>query len=161
MEETEWLVELPDSPPFILKFVGSTAEYIQIKLLEYSKEAALAFNFDISVLNNGPKVVTGRPTQTYAVSSSRSGRRDLSINSASSIDFESITTESDTQNSVDQNPDLIIVMFQVSELCLREDMNNAILDRYEFFSAICFVWWVTSWKHGKRESDVDTLATEL
>ncbi|KAJ5264808.1 hypothetical protein N7505_007601 [Penicillium chrysogenum] len=101
-EETEWLVELSDSPAFILKFVGSTAEYIHMNPLECSKEAALAFHFDISVLNNGPKLVTGRPTQSYAVLSSLSGRRALSIDSASSIDFESITTESDTQNSVDQ-----------------------------------------------------------
>jgi hypothetical protein len=102
IEETERLVELSDSSACILKFVGSTVEYIQIKPLEYSKEAALAFHFDISVLNNGPKIVTGRPTQTYAVSLRLSGRKALSINPASSIDFESITTESNTQTSVDQ-----------------------------------------------------------
>jgi hypothetical protein len=33
----------------------------------------------ISVLNNGPKIVTRRPTQTYPVSSSLSGRRALSM----------------------------------------------------------------------------------
>ena len=102
MEEIEWLVEVSDSLACILKFVGSTAEYIQIKPLEYSKEAALAFHFDISVLNNGPKIVTGRPTQTYAGSSRLSARTALSTNPASSVNFESITTESDTQNSVDQ-----------------------------------------------------------
>jgi hypothetical protein len=72
------------------------------KAVEYSKEAALAFHSDISLLNNGPKIVTGRPTQTYALSSRLSGRIALSINWASSIDFESTTSESDTQNSVDQ-----------------------------------------------------------
>jgi hypothetical protein len=79
-----------------LKFVGSTAEYIQIKPLEYSKEAALAFYFDISVLNNGPKTMAGRPTQIYTVLSRLSRRIALSIDPASSIDFKSITTESDT-----------------------------------------------------------------
>ncbi|KAJ5340206.1 hypothetical protein N7541_009330 [Penicillium brevicompactum] len=158
MEETEWLVGVSDSLACILKFVGSTAEYIQIKPLEYSKEAALALHFDISVLNNGPKIVTGRPTQTYAGSSRLSARTALSTNPASSVNFESITTESDTQNS---NSELIVVRFQVRELCLREDMNDAILDRNEFASAISFVWRVTLWNRGGRECGVDTLATEL
>jgi hypothetical protein len=43
----------------ILKSVGSTVEYIQIYPLENSKEAALAFYFEISVLNSGPNLVTG------------------------------------------------------------------------------------------------------
>lgn len=60
-----------------------------------------------------------------------------------------------------QNSDLIVMMFQVSQLCLREDLNNTILDCYEFFSAVCFVWWAALRKHGGRESDVDTLTTEL
>jgi hypothetical protein len=51
--------------------------------------------------------------------------------------------------------------FQVRELCLREDMNDAILDNNEFASAISFVWWVTLWDRGGRECDVDTLATKL
>jgi hypothetical protein len=45
--ETEWLVELSDSPPSILDFVGSTAEYIPMNPLEYSNEVALAFHSDI------------------------------------------------------------------------------------------------------------------
>ena len=51
--------------------------------------------------------------------------------------------------------------FQVRELCLREDMSEAILDGYEFALAISFVWWMTLWNHGGRECDVDALATEL
>ena len=102
MEKSKCLVGLEDSPASILKSVGSTVEYIQIYPLENSKEAALAFYFEISVLNSGPNLVTGRLTQTYAVLSGLSGRTALSIKLASSIDFESIKTESDTQNSVDQ-----------------------------------------------------------
>ncbi|KAJ5522369.1 hypothetical protein N7527_006484, partial [Penicillium freii] len=79
--------------------------YCGIKPLEYSKEVVLAFYFDISVLNNGPKIVR--------------------------------------------------------ELCLKEDMNDVILDRYEFASAISFVWGVILWNYGGREYDVDTLAIEL
>ncbi|KAJ5871108.1 uncharacterized protein N7529_003461 [Penicillium soppii] len=129
-------------------FMGSTTEYVQIKPLEYSTEPALALHFDISVLKNGPKFRTRRLKQTYAVSSRLCGRKVLSIQLASSIDFES-------------DSDLIVMRFQVRELCLEEDMNDAILDRYEFVSAISFVWCVTLWNYGGRECDIDTLATEL
>ncbi|KAJ5742368.1 uncharacterized protein N7511_001763 [Penicillium nucicola] len=125
-EESESLVRLAGSSASIVKFAGSRVEYIQINPLEYSKEAALAFHFETSVLNNGPKIVTGRPTQTTV----------LSTDIACSVDLESTTTESDIQNS---NPNLIVMRFQIAELGLREDMNDAILYGYVFSPAISFV----------------------
>ena len=132
IEEIDCLAGLEDSPASILKFVGSTVEYIQMNPLEYSKEAALAFHFETSVLNNGPKIVTGRPTQTYVASSGLSGRTALSTDLASSMDLESTTTESDTQNSVDQR------LEEREPLCNRECWRPKRLPLKRFVCFSCF-----------------------